>query len=174
MHTAYFGAGCFWCVEAIFQRVQGVQTVVSGYMGGAAETANYRDVCTGDSGHAEVVQVDFEPTVIGYDDLVRLFFSVHDPTTLNRQGNDVGTQYRSVIFFNSPEQIEVAQRICDELAATQAFPRPLVTEICPAGTFYPAENYHQNYFNNNTQQPYCQYIILPKLQRVFKITDDCR
>ena len=165
---AVFGGGCFWCVEAVFNRLRGVKSAVSGYMGGHVDTPTYRQVCGGDTGHVEVVQVKFDPEEINYKDLLEVFFSVHDPTTLNRQGNDVGEQYRSVIFYTSEEQERQAEETIAELNASKAFPEPIVTTVEPAGTFYAAEEYHQEYFDNNRYQPYCQFVIAPKLKKFEK------
>ena len=165
---AVFGGGCFWCVEAVFNRLEGVKSAVSGYMGGQVENPTYRQVCNGDTGHVEVVQVTFDPSQIKYRDLLEVFFSVHDPTTLNRQGNDVGEQYRSVIFYTSEEQGREAEETIAELNAAKAFPEPIVTAVEPAETFYPAEGYHQEYYDNNKSQPYCQFVIAPKLKKFEK------
>ena len=163
--VATLGGGCFWCIEAVFQHVQGVATVKSGYMGGKHPNPSYEAVCTGVTGHAEVVQVTFDPTVVAYRDVLEIFFAVHDPTTLNRQGNDVGTQYRSVIFYHSPEQAAMAKAVIATLTANNAFDSPIVTEVSPAQPFYPAETYHQEYFMRNPTQPYCAYLIAPKLAK---------
>jgi len=168
LETAVFGGGCFWCLEAVFQRLPGVKSVESGYMGGRVENPTYQQVCTGTTGHAEVVRVTFEPGQISYRDLLAVFFATHDPTTLNRQGNDVGTQYRSVIFYNSEEQRHQADEAIAELTAAHEFPSPIVTAVEPAATFYVAEGYHQNYFNENSEQPYCRFIIAPKLEKFRK------
>ena len=159
------GGGCFWCIEAVFQHVRGVATVESGYMGGNHPDPSYEAVCTGVTGHAEVVQVTFEPAVLSYRDVLEIFFAVHDPTTLNRQGNDVGTQYRSVIYYHSPEQAVTAKDVIATLTANNVFDSPIVTEISPAQTFYAAEAYHQEYFIRNPAQPYCAYLIAPKLAK---------
>jgi peptide-methionine (S)-S-oxide reductase len=166
--VAIFGGGCFWCVEAVFNRLEGVKKAESGYMGGQVENPTYRQVCGGDTGHAEVVQVVFDPAQISYRDLLEVFFSVHDPTTLNRQGNDVGEQYRSVIFYTTPEQEAEAEKVIAELNAAKAFPEPIVTSVEPAETFYVAEDYHQLYYDNNATQPYCQLVIAPKLRKFEK------
>ena len=168
LETAVFGGGCFWCLEAVFQRLPGVKSVESGYAGGRVENPSYKQVCTGNTGHAEVVRVSFDPGQISYRDLLDVFFAIHDPTTLNRQGNDVGTQYRSVIFYNSDEQRREAEKMIAELTAAREFSAPIVTVVEPAGTFYVAEDYHQNYFNENTEQPYCRFIIAPKLEKFRK------
>jgi peptide-methionine (S)-S-oxide reductase len=165
---AVFGGGCFWCIEALFNRLEGVKSAVSGYMGGQVENPTYRQVCNGDTGHVEVVQVTFDPSVISYRDLLEVFFAVHDPTTLNRQGNDVGEQYRSVIFYTSPEQEAEAEETIAALNAARAFGEPIVTSVEPAEKFYVAEDYHQEYYDNNATQPYCQFVIAPKLKKFEK------
>jgi peptide-methionine (S)-S-oxide reductase len=164
--TAIFGGGCFWCIEAVFKRVAGVSSVESGYMGGKTENPTYRQVCNGGTGHVEVVRVNYDPAVVSYRELLDVFFAVHDPTTLNRQGNDVGEQYRSVIFYTSPEQKREAQAKIRELEVEEGGRHPIVTAVEPATTFYMAENYHQDYYDNNTSQPYCQFIIAPKLKKL--------
>jgi peptide-methionine (S)-S-oxide reductase len=166
--TAIFGGGCFWCTEAIFQRLTGVTHVESGYMGGRPDQATYRQVCNGDTGHVEVVRVSFDPDEISYRDLVDVFFAVHDPTTLNRQGNDAGEQYRSVIFYNNEDEQKIAEETIAELTAEKAFPEPIVTAVEPAEEFYAAEGYHQNYYNENSRQPYCMFVISPKLAKLEK------
>jgi len=166
--VAVFGGGCFWCIEALFNRLTGVKSAVSGYMGGHVDNPSYRQVCNGDTGHVEVVQVAFDPDQITYKDLLDVFFSVHDPTTENRQGNDVGEQYRSVIFYTSEEQEQQAEEVIATLNATKAFPEPIVTRVEPAAKFHPAEDYHQLYYDNNTTQPYCQFVIAPKLRKFEK------
>ncbi len=165
---AVFGGGCFWCTEAIFQRLSGVTHVESGYMGGRPDQATYKQVCGGDSGHVEVVRVSFAPAEISFRDLVDVFFAVHDPTTLNRQGNDSGERYRSVIFYNGDEQRKIAEQSIAELSAARAFPEPIVTAVEPAEKFYAAESYHQNYYNENSRQPYCMFVISPKLAKLEK------
>lgn len=159
------GGGCFWCIEAVYQHVRGVTTVLSGYMGGKQPNPSYEAVCTGVTGHAEVVQVTFDPAVVTYRDVLQIFFAVHDPTTLNRQGHDVGTQYRSAIFYHSPDQAAVAKDVIATLTADNAFASPIVTEVSPAQPFYAAEAYHQEYFTRNPGQPYCAYLIAPKLAK---------
>jgi peptide-methionine (S)-S-oxide reductase len=166
--TAVFGGGCFWCTEAIFQRLTGVTHVESGYMGGRADQATYKQVCGGDSGHVEVVRISFDPGQIRYRDLVDVFFAVHDPTTLNRQGSDSGEQYRSVIFYNDAEQERIAEEAIAQLTAEKAFPEAIVTAVEPAEEFYSAEDYHQNYYNENSRQPYCMFVISPKLAKLEK------
>jgi peptide-methionine (S)-S-oxide reductase len=162
---ATLGGGCFWCLEAVFDQVQGVESVESGYMGGERPDPTYEAVCTGTTGHAEVVQTRFNPGIITYRELLEIFFGIHDPTTLNRQGNDVGTQYRSAIFYHSPEQKATAQQVIDALTKEQLFHNPIVTEVVPASQFYPAEDYHQEYFVRNPSQPYCAYLISPKVAK---------
>lgn len=165
-HTATFGAGCFWCVEAVFQELQGVQQVVSGYAGGATENPTYQQVCRGTTGHAEVVQIMYDPDIISYQDLLDVFWRTHDPTTLNRQGADVGTQYRSVIFYHTEEQKTLAEQSKQEVEASGLWPNPIVTQIVPYETFYPAEIYHRSYYHLNPDQPYCRVVIEPKLQKL--------
>jgi peptide-methionine (S)-S-oxide reductase len=168
METLVLGGGCFWCTEAVFQRLKGVQKVVSGYMGGLFPNPSYREICTGKTGHAEVILVEFDPEQISLEELFLVFFKTHDPTTLNRQGNDVGTQYRSVIFYADETQREAAENLIQHLETEQVFDAPIVTELSPAGEFYPAEEYHQNYFNQNGYQPYCTFVIQPKLEKFTK------
>jgi peptide-methionine (S)-S-oxide reductase len=163
---AVLGGGCFWCVEAVLLQLEGVQKVESGYMGGKREHPSYEQVCSGATGHAEVVRVEFDPAVISYAELLEVFFTAHDPTTLNRQGNDVGSQYRSVIFPLDERQRAEAVRVIAEFAAKQVFGSPIVTMIEPAGTFWKAEEYHQNYFANNGHQPYCLFAVAPKVAKV--------
>jgi len=164
IQTAILGGGCFWCTEAVYQQLKGVQLVESGYTGGRNPNPTYEQICEGTSGHAEVVRVSFDPDVISYRELLEIFFTMHDPTTLNRQGNDSGTQYRSVIYFNSPEQQETARQVISAMASV--WDAPIVTELSPAGTFYLAEKYHQNYFTENPMQGYCAYIVAPKVAKV--------
>ncbi len=165
MKKATFGSGCFWCTEAVFQDLAGVESVVSGYAGGHIKNPAYREVCEGRTGHAEVVQITYDPEVVSYDTLLEVFWKTHDPTTLNRQGNDVGTQYRSAIFYHDEEQQKVAEQYKDKLNASGAFPKPIVTEISPLDVFYPAEENHQNYFKNNPGQGYCSFVIRPKVDK---------
>ena len=167
--TATFGGGCFWCIEAIFLKLKGVQSVSSGYSGGARPSPTYDQVCSGATGHAEVVQIVFNPDEISYEELLEIFWSIHDPTTLNRQGGDIGTQYRSVIFYHSEEQSSVAELYKKKLNAAGAFDQPIITEISAMETFYPAEKYHQDYFNQNENQPYCSLVIKPKVDKFKKI-----
>ena len=162
---ATFAGGCFWCLETVFNRLQGVESAVSGYMGGHTANPTYEDVCNGDTGHAEVVQVTFDPDVIGFRDLLDVFFTIHDPTQLNRQGNDVGTQYRSAIFWHTPEQKAEAEAAIAELTASKIFAAPIVTEVAEAATFYPAEPFHQRYYEQNPHQPYCQFVVAPKVAK---------
>lgn len=164
LEIATFGAGCFWCVEAVFEQLRGVDSVVSGYMGGKTSNPSYREVCSGQSGHAEVTQIHFDPATIRFETLLDWLWRSHDPTTLNRQGADSGTQYRSAIFYHSESQKEAA--IASREAAQAAFAKPIVTEITEAGTFYPAEDYHQDYFRQNQAAPYCQMVIRPKLDKL--------
>jgi peptide-methionine (S)-S-oxide reductase len=168
LQTAVFAGGCFWCIEAVFARLQGVQSAESGYMGGTASKPTYQQVCSGGTGHAEVVRVTFDPAQISYSDLLEVFFSVHDPTTMNRQGNDVGTQYRSAIFYASDEQRREAEKAIADLNAGHTWPDPIVTKVEPATEFFIAEKYHQDYYANNSSQPYCQLIIAPKLKKFQK------
>ena len=168
LETATLGAGCFWCVEAIFQDVIGAQSVVSGYAGGAVSSPDYQQVCTGSTGHAEVTQITFDPQIISFADLLTIFWHIHDPTTLNRQGADVGTQYRSVIFYHNEEQKAIAEKSKQETDASGLWPNPIVTEIAPLTAFYPAETYHQNYYRLNPNQPYCRAVIAPKIQKFRK------
>jgi len=165
LQTVVLGGGCFWCLEAVFDRMQGVTSVESGYMGGHVENPTYAQVCNGDTGHAEVVRVTFDPSQTSYGEILDAFFSVHDPTTLNRQGNDLGTQYRSVIFYASEEQYREAKKKIEELTAAHAWANPIVTSVEPAGKFYMAEDYHQEYFVNNGNQPYCQFVVAPKVKK---------
>jgi peptide-methionine (S)-S-oxide reductase len=165
IETATFGAGCFWCVEAIFQSLNGVSNVASGYMGGQVENPTYEQVCNGDTGHAEVIQLDYDPGIVSFEELLLVFFKTHNPTTLNRQGNDIGTQYRSEIFYHTSEQKEAANKMIDELTKDLVFDAPIVTAVTPVSDFYKAENYHQNYFNQNSGQSYCAFVIQPKLAK---------
>jgi len=165
---ATLGGGCFWCLEAVFDGLSGVLSVESGYSGGDLPDPTYEDICGGDTGHAEVVRVTFDPAAIAYADILEVFFAIHDPTTLNAQGNDIGTQYRSVIFFYSPEQKAVAEATIRRLTEKSVFGRPIVTEITAAPRFYEAEAYHQEYFERNPRQPYCQYVVSPKLAKFRK------
>ena len=166
--VATLGGGCFWCLEAVFQDLRGVERVESGYAGGRVPNPSYEQVCTGTTGHAEVVQVAFDPEVLSFRDLLQIFFEIHDPTTLNRQGADVGTQYRSAIFYHSPEQKAAAEKVIAELNAAGVWPAPIVTEVVPLTAFYPAEKYHQEYYRRNPNQPYCRAVISPKVDKFRK------
>ena len=163
--TITLGGGCFWCLEAVYDQMRGVQSVESGYMGGHMDNPTYEAICTGQTGHAEVVQVTFDPAVVSFREILEVFFVIHDPTTLNRQGNDTGTQYRSVIFYHSDAQRVIAREVMDSLTKEQVFSNPLVTEVVPATIFYMAESYHQEYYANNPQQPYCTYVVSPKVAK---------
>ena len=168
MEMITLGGGCFWCTEAVFQRLKGVEKVVSGYAGGIIQNPTYRQICSGTTGHAEVVQVYFRPDVISLMDILEVFFSTHDPTTLNRQGADAGPQYRSAIFYTQESQKEIARNLKRELDGSGVFENPIVTEITPFSNFYPAEDYHQEYYNLNGMQPYCQFVIKPKVDKLKK------
>ena len=172
LQTATFGAGCFWCVEAIFQRLDGVRSVKSGYSGGTVKNPTYKEVCSGRTGHAEVIQLTYDPRVISFDELLEVFWKTHDPTTMNRQGNDVGTQYRSAVFYHNEEQRQKAEEYKKKLNEAKVYPSPIVTEVTPFTTFYPAEDYHQNYYNQNTGEGYCRYVIQPKLEKFEKVFRD--
>jgi len=165
---AVFGGGCFWCTEAVFDELRGVISVMPGYAGGSLKNPTYDDVCDGRTGHAEAIRIEFDPSAISYRDLLTVFFATHDPTTLNRQGNDVGTQYRSIVLYAGTEQKKQAEGLIQELNDSSAFGEPVVTEVKPLGDFYEAEDYHRKYFANNSYQPYCQFIISPKLQKLHK------
>jgi peptide-methionine (S)-S-oxide reductase len=164
--VAVLGGGCFWCTEAVFKMLRGVTSVLPGYTGGTVPNPTYEQVCNGNTGHAECVKVEFDPTQITYRDILTVFFGSHDPTTVNRQGNDVGTQYRSVIFYSTPEQKEIAEKFIAELNASNEMGKKIVTDLEPLGVFYVAENYHQDYFARNKSAPYCELIINPKLEKV--------
>lgn len=166
--TATFGAGCFWCVEAIFQDLKGVHSVISGYAGGHVNNPSYREVCEGTTGHAEVAQITFDPSVISFEDLMNIFWTTHDPTTLNQQGADKGTQYRSVVFYRSAAQKEIAEKTKAEIERDKLYADPVVTEIIPINNYYEAEDYHQDYYNINPNQPYCQVVITPKVLKFRK------
>jgi len=170
--VATFGTGCFWCTEAVFQELKGVVKVYSGYMGGHVANPSYEEVCTGTTGHAECLQIFYDPEVLTYDELLEVFWESHDPTQLNRQGNDIGTQYRSAIFYHTEEQREKAEHYKAQLDKEGAYPNPIVTEITPASTFYPAEDYHQDYYNNHGSQPYCYIVIRPKVEKFEKAFAD--
>ena len=169
LEKATFGGGCFWCTEAIYERVEGVHSVVSGYAGGTVKNPTYKQVCDGTTGHAEVTQITYDPKVVSYDELLEIFFKTHDPTTLNRQGADVGTQYRSVIFYHNDEQKQKAEYYKSELNKSGAWNNPVVTEISPLINFYSAEDYHQDYYANNPNQGYCAFVIGPKVEKFEKV-----
>jgi peptide-methionine (S)-S-oxide reductase len=172
LETATFGSGCFWCTEAVFQRLKGVHSVTSGYSGGQVKNPTYKQVCTGTTGHAEAVQVKYDPSRITYAELLEVFWKTHDPTTLNRQGNDVGTQYRSVIFYRNDQQRKEAEHYKRKLDESKVFSGPIVTEIESFREFFPAENYHQEYYNLNSRQPYCAFVIRPKIEKLEKVFHD--
>lgn len=171
MQKATLAGGCFWCTEAIFRRLKGVSEVTPGYAGGKTPNPTYEQVCEGHTGHAEAIQIAFDPAVLPYETLLEIFFHLHDPTTMNRQGNDVGTQYRSVIFFHDEDQKKKAERVIADLEAAKTFRAPIVTQIAPFTQFYEAEDYHKAYFEKNSYKPYCQYVIDPKVQ---KLLSECR
>jgi peptide-methionine (S)-S-oxide reductase len=170
--TITLGAGCFWCVEAVFQNLEGVEKVVSGYSGGTVKNPSYKEVCMGTTGHAEVCQVTYDPNKVSIPEILEVFWQTHDPTTLNRQGNDIGTQYRSAIFYHTPEQKKIAEEYKAKLDSSGAFDRPIVTEITAYTNFYPAEDYHQNYYNENGSEPYCQFVVRPKVEKFKKVFAD--
>lgn len=172
LETATFGAGCYWCVEAIFQRLNGVNSLESGFSGGHVKNPSYKEVCAGTTGHAEVCKITYDPSVISYLELLEVFWKIHDPTTLNRQGNDVGTQYRSAIFYHNQQQKELAFDMKEKLDSAQIWKDPVVTEIMPFETFYKAEEYHQDYYNQNASQPYCRFVITPKIEKFEKVFKD--
>jgi peptide-methionine (S)-S-oxide reductase len=172
LEVATLGAGCFWCIEAIFQQIPGVEKVVSGYSGGEKENPTYKEVCSGTSGHAEVCQITFDPKKVSYETLLSVFWQTHDPTTLNRQGADVGTQYRSAIFYHNETQMVLAEKYKSALTNSNAFANPVVTEITSISNFYPAEDYHQNYFNENGEVPYCRFVVAPKVEKFRKVFKD--
>ena len=165
LETATLAAGCFWCVEAVFDDLKGVEDVISGYSGGHTENPTYKEVCSETTGHAEVVQIKFDPEELSYADLLRVYFTVHDPTTLNRQGGDIGTSYRSAIFYHSERQRQIAEEVIAEITAEGIYPNPIVTEVTPFDKFWPAEDYHQEYFANNPTQPYCSAVVAPKVAK---------
>jgi len=171
MNFAIFGAGCFWCVEVIFLQLNGVLDVMPGYTGGTTKNPTYDDICTGKTEHAEVCKITYDPEIIDYKTLLKYFFETHDPTTLNRQGNDIGSQYRSAIFFTNENQKELANEFKDRIYTSKIFKNPIVTEIKPLDVFYEAEDYHKNYYNNNKEQAYCKLIIKPKLDKIFNNTN---
>jgi len=168
LHTATLAGGCFWCLEAVFDDIKGVHGVESGYAGGQVDNPTYREVCDGNTGHAEVVQVHFDPNVVSYRDLLNVFFAIHDPTTLNRQGADMGTQYRSAIFYHNDDQKMVAEELIESLNAQKIWDKPIVTQVAPLNKFYMAEDYHQEYFARNPFQPYCQAVVAPKVAKFRK------
>ena len=170
--TATFASCCFWCVEAIFQELKGVLSVTSGYTGGKIKNPTYREVCSGLTGHAEACQIIYDPTIISFDELLEAFWASHDPTTLNRQGADQGTQYRSAVFYHNEQQKQLAEAYKAKLNSEKAFDKPIVTEISPAVTFYKAEDYHQNYYSQNGDAPYCSFVIVPKLEKFRKVFKD--
>jgi peptide-methionine (S)-S-oxide reductase len=166
---ATLAGGCFWCLEAVYKELRGVSRVVSGYAGGHVESPTYREVCDGTTGHAEVVQITFDPSAVSYKELLEVFFTIHDPTTLNRQGGDVGTQYRSAVFYHTAEQRETAEQVIAEMSAARVWDSPIVTEVAPLDNFYPAEDYHQDYFEKNPSQPYCRAVVAPKVSKFRKL-----
>jgi peptide-methionine (S)-S-oxide reductase len=168
LKVATLGGGCFWCLEAVYEQLNGVVQVASGYTGGSVANPSYKQVCSGTTGHAEVVQVTFDPAVVSFKEILEVFFSIHDPTTLNRQGGDVGTQYRSAIFYQSDEQKAIAEMLIQELDGASTWDSPIVTKVTPLTTFYPAEDYHHKYYRNNKTQPYCRAVITPKLTKFRK------
>ena len=172
LETITLGGGCFWCTEAIYKELKGVVDVKPGYSGGSVKNPSYQEVCTGRTGHAEVVQITYDPEVVSFSQILEVFFMTHDPTTLNRQGNDVGTQYRSAIFYHSEKQKETAEKVIELFKKEKVYDRPIVTEITAFTAFYPAEDYHFDYFERNPNQPYCQYVIVPKVEKFKKIFKD--
>ncbi|SNS69777.1 peptide-methionine (S)-S-oxide reductase [Ekhidna lutea] len=172
MEKATFGSGCFWCTEAMFQRLKGVSNVKSGYTGGNLVNPTYKDICSGQSGHAEVIQFEFDPSIISFDELLEVFWNTHDPTTLNRQGNDVGSQYRSAIFYHNEKQKELAEAYKMKLDESDIWNDPIVTEISPLGVFYPAEVDHDDYYNQNRSQPYCNFVVAPKVEKFKMVFSD--
>ena len=172
LEKATLGSGCFWCTEAIFEKLKGVESAVSGYSGGQTQNPTYKEVCSGETGHAEVIQVTFDPSAISYSELLEIFWKFHDPTTLNRQGNDVGTQYRSVIFYHNEEQKKIAESFKSKLEESKVFSDPIVTEITKFDKFYLAENYHQDYYEQNKREPYCSFVITPKVEKFKEVFKD--
>ena len=172
MAKATFAGGCFWCTEAVYKEIKGVKEVTSGYIGGKNPNPTYKQVCTGLTGHAEAVEIEYDPDLVPYEKLLEVFFATHDPTTLNRQGADVGTQYRSGVFYHDDEQKQIAEKVIERLNVARVFPQRIVTEVTEASTFYPAEDYHQDYFENNPFQPYCQAAVSPKVAKVRKVFKD--
>ena len=172
MAKATFAGGCFWCTEAVYKEIKGVKEVTSGYIGGKNPNPTYKQVCTGLTGHAEAVEIEYDPDLVPYEKLLEVFFATHDPTTLNRQGADVGTQYRSGVFYHDDDQKQIAEKVIERLNVARVFPQRIVTEVTEASTFYPAEDYHQDYFENNPFQPYCQAAVSPKVAKVRKVFKD--
>ena len=172
LEVATLGGGCYWCMEAVFQRLDGVEKVESGFSGGKVKNPTYREVCTGTTGHAEVIHITFDTTKLPYSEILKVFFTMHDPTTLNQQGNDVGTQYRSAVFYHNEAQKKAAEEIIEALNKTHAYPSEIVTEVTKFDTFYKADDYHQNYYNDNKSQPYCAYVIQPKVEKFEKVFKD--
>ena len=170
--VATFGGGCYWCIEAVFQRLDGVEKVESGFSGGHVKNPSYHAVCSGTTGHAEVIQITFDTTKVSFAEILKVFFTMHDPTTLNQQGNDVGTQYRSAIFYHSEAQKNASEEIIAALNSEKAYPKPIVTEVTKFDVFYKAEDYHQNYYNDNKTQGYCQFVIQPKIEKFEKVFKD--
>lgn len=168
LQTAVFANGCFWCTEAVFSALKGVKSVMPGYTGGSLKSPSYEQVSNGNTGHVEAIKIEYDPSIITYDDLLAVFFNTHDPTTLNRQGNDVGTQYRSAIFYTNDEEKQKAETLIKELNDSHAYDKPVVTEVKPVTEFYDAEYYHRDYYKNNSDQPYCQIVIAPKLEKLQK------
>ena len=165
MEIAVFGAGCFWCIEAIFSQVEGIKDISVGYTGGHTKSPTYEEICKGNTGHAEVMRIEYDPSIVNYEDLLKIFWETHDPTTLNRQGNDIGTQYRSAIYYSNTEQKKIAENYKKQLEKDKVFINKIVTEITELGVYYEAENYHQDYYSNNKNQPYCKYVIKPKIEK---------
>ncbi|HPH87296.1 MAG TPA: peptide-methionine (S)-S-oxide reductase MsrA [Chitinophagales bacterium] len=172
LEVATFGGGCYWCIEAVFQRLEGVEKVESGFSGGQVKNPTYKEVCTGTTGHAEVIQITFDTTKTSFEEILKVFFTMHDPTTLNRQGNDIGTQYRSAVFYHNDEQKKAAEEIISALNTSKAYPNPIVTEVSKLDVFYKAEDYHQNYYNENSDEGYCRFVIQPKIEKFEKVFKD--
>jgi methionine-S-sulfoxide reductase len=172
LEVATFGGGCYWCIEAVFQRLEGVEKVESGFSGGQVKNPTYKEVCTGTTGHAEVIQITFDTTKTSFEEILKVFFTMHDPTTLNRQGNDIGTQYRSAVFYHNDAQKKAAEEIIAALNTSKAYPNPIVTEVSKLDVFYKAEDYHQNYYNENSGEGYCKFVIQPKIEKFEKVFKD--
>jgi methionine-S-sulfoxide reductase len=170
--TATFGGGCYWCIEAVFQRLEGVEKVESGFSGGKVKNPTYREVCSGTTGHAEVIQITFDTTKISFADILKVFFTMHDPTTPNQQGNDIGTQYRSAVFYHNEEQKKITEDVIAALNLAHAYPNPIITEVAKFDVFYKAEDYHQNYYNENSGEGYCRFVIQPKIEKLEKVFKD--